>query len=493
MCHTRASRSGPRDTLDGGGHDISTAVDTSRTATASPPTPETVHTPTAWDWALVAGPGTIWGTSFLFIAEGLHAVGPNGVTFLRVLIGFLTLSLIPGVRKPVARADRFGIVRLGIVWVAFPLSMFPFAEQHVSSALTGMLNGATPLFAAIVASAFARKAPERAVIIGLGVGLSGAVMIALPSLNALIAMTYAERAAQPCIGHERADLVLAGCAILEALLRIWPCQRLRVADRGLREGILATLMAEDGHDRRSGPRRNGDRRPPGLARYFPASIGAAAFTGCAIGRARAARLAPASLGSLMKMSAELAASAATIRKASGKSPAFTAAWSRPMRSNSRTRAPMATPADSESCCATLAKLVARLMRLGIDIRIGERVDARELQRAEEAARQEQQQDHAMGRRRREERGDGDEEAAQNRIDDEDAAEAEAAQDRRGRGLHGHGADARLRRSGCPDWNGVRPKPSCKHQRQQEGHARRRRCGRGSRRPRSRGTSGSSAA
>ena len=67
----------------------------------------------------------------------------------------------------------------------------------------------------------------------------------------LIAMSYAERVAQPCIGQERADLVLAGCAILEALLRTWPCQRLRVADRGLREGILATLMAEDGQDRRS--------------------------------------------------------------------------------------------------------------------------------------------------------------------------------------------------------------------------------------------------
>jgi exopolyphosphatase/guanosine-5'-triphosphate,3'-diphosphate pyrophosphatase len=52
--------------------------------------------------------------------------------------------------------------------------------------------------------------------------------------------------AQPCIGSDRADLVLAGCAILEALLRTWPCRRLRVADRGLREGILATLMAEDG-------------------------------------------------------------------------------------------------------------------------------------------------------------------------------------------------------------------------------------------------------
>jgi exopolyphosphatase/guanosine-5'-triphosphate,3'-diphosphate pyrophosphatase len=69
----------------------------------------------------------------------------------------------------------------------------------------------------------------------------------------LLSMSYAERVAQPCIGHERADLVLAGCAILEALLRIWPCQRLRVADRGLREGILATLMAEDGHDRKGRP------------------------------------------------------------------------------------------------------------------------------------------------------------------------------------------------------------------------------------------------
>ncbi len=62
----------------------------------------------------------------------------------------------------------------------------------------------------------------------------------------LLEASYEERVAEPCIGKERADLVLAGCAILEALLQMWPCQRLRVADRGLREGILATLMAEDG-------------------------------------------------------------------------------------------------------------------------------------------------------------------------------------------------------------------------------------------------------
>ena len=62
----------------------------------------------------------------------------------------------------------------------------------------------------------------------------------------LLATSYEGRIAEPCIGRDRADLVLAGCAILEALLRTWPCPRLRVADRGLREGILSRMMAEDG-------------------------------------------------------------------------------------------------------------------------------------------------------------------------------------------------------------------------------------------------------
>ncbi|MCB1484510.1 MAG: Ppx/GppA family phosphatase [Hyphomicrobiaceae bacterium] len=71
----------------------------------------------------------------------------------------------------------------------------------------------------------------------------------------LLAKSYAERIAEPCIGRERADLVLAGCAILEAVLRMWPAQRLRVADRGLREGILTTLMQEDGVWRQGRRRR----------------------------------------------------------------------------------------------------------------------------------------------------------------------------------------------------------------------------------------------
>lgn len=62
----------------------------------------------------------------------------------------------------------------------------------------------------------------------------------------LVHASHEQRIAEPCIGRERADLVLAGCAILEAMMRLWPCERLRVADRGLREGILATLMSADG-------------------------------------------------------------------------------------------------------------------------------------------------------------------------------------------------------------------------------------------------------
>jgi exopolyphosphatase/guanosine-5'-triphosphate,3'-diphosphate pyrophosphatase len=65
-------------------------------------------------------------------------------------------------------------------------------------------------------------------------------------IERLLAMSYEERVANACIGSERADLVLAGCAILEAIRRAFPCARLRVADRGLREGMLVQMMREDG-------------------------------------------------------------------------------------------------------------------------------------------------------------------------------------------------------------------------------------------------------
>jgi len=71
---------------------------------------------------------------------------------------------------------------------------------------------------------------------------------AMQKISTMIAeMDHDERAALPCIGRDRADLVVAGCAILEAIVEIWPAEKLGVADRGIREGILRSLMARDGH------------------------------------------------------------------------------------------------------------------------------------------------------------------------------------------------------------------------------------------------------
>jgi drug/metabolite transporter (DMT)-like permease len=135
------------------------------------------------DWILLIVPGVIWGASFLFIAEGLEAMGPNGVTFTRILVGFLTLALFPGSRRPVSREDWLGTALVGVLWMAFPLSMFPFAEQRVSSALTGMLNGAVPLFTAIVAAGIVRRFPSRSIAMGIAVGLAGGALMALPTVG----------------------------------------------------------------------------------------------------------------------------------------------------------------------------------------------------------------------------------------------------------------------------------------------------------------------
>lgn len=76
-----------------------------------------------------------------------------------------------------------------------------------------------------------------------GLWMSGAEVSA--AVERLRRMPFAARADHGCIGPDRADLVLAGCAILEAIRRAFPCERLRIADRGLREGILMRMMGRD--------------------------------------------------------------------------------------------------------------------------------------------------------------------------------------------------------------------------------------------------------
>ncbi len=136
------------------------------------------------DWLLIVLPGVIWGASFLFIAEGLTAVAPDGVTFIRIVVGFLTLSTVPGARKAIVKSDWLGVAALGLLWFAFPMSMFPYAEQWISSALTGMLNGTVPLFATAVAAVLHRRWPPAMVGVGIATGLFGGVLMAWPGFGA---------------------------------------------------------------------------------------------------------------------------------------------------------------------------------------------------------------------------------------------------------------------------------------------------------------------
>ena len=133
---------------------------------------------TAADWALFCAISTIWGASFLLIDVALDAFRPGLITFLRVAGGAATLWLVPAARRPLAAEDRLRVVVLSFVWVAAPFTIFPIAQQWVNSALTGMLNGAMPIFAAILSTALLRRAPQPARLAGLLIGSAGVTAIA---------------------------------------------------------------------------------------------------------------------------------------------------------------------------------------------------------------------------------------------------------------------------------------------------------------------------
>jgi drug/metabolite transporter (DMT)-like permease len=137
---------------------------------------------TPLDWTLFASIGAIWGSSFLWIAIALDAFEPGLITWLRVGFGAVALWLVPAARTSVAREDRARMLALSFLWVAVPFTLFPLAQQWITSGLTGLLNGAMPIFATTVGALMLRRLPGRAQAIGLVVGFAGVTAIAAPSL-----------------------------------------------------------------------------------------------------------------------------------------------------------------------------------------------------------------------------------------------------------------------------------------------------------------------
>lgn len=135
------------------------------------------------DWSLFLAIGGIWGSSFILIAAGLTAFQPGLVTWLRVASGAAALWLAPKARPSIAREDRPRLIALSVLWVAIPFTLFPLAQQHVDSAVAGMMNGGLPILAALISSLMLRRAPTTVQILGLVLGSAGVATIALSTAS----------------------------------------------------------------------------------------------------------------------------------------------------------------------------------------------------------------------------------------------------------------------------------------------------------------------
>jgi exopolyphosphatase/guanosine-5'-triphosphate,3'-diphosphate pyrophosphatase len=169
--------------------------------------------------------------------------------WLSIPIGVVTLAE----RFPETSSDRDAWFRGMVEAVRAELSAFRRADEMkpVFEAGHGHLIGTSGAITSLAGLHLGLCRYERARVDGLWMSREECEAAA----RTLMQMTPAQRAAQPCIGPDRADLVLAGAAILQAVQELWPCGRVRVADRGLREGLLMSLMARPPRRRRRGRRR----------------------------------------------------------------------------------------------------------------------------------------------------------------------------------------------------------------------------------------------
>jgi drug/metabolite transporter (DMT)-like permease len=131
------------------------------------------------DWLLFAAMGLIWGSSFLLIKVALGAFHPGLITWARVGLGAVALAFLPGARTPLARGDRRSVVLLSVVWVAIPFTLFPLAEEHINSAVTGLLNGATPFFTGLIGALWFHRTPRGPQRWGIAVGFLGIALVSL--------------------------------------------------------------------------------------------------------------------------------------------------------------------------------------------------------------------------------------------------------------------------------------------------------------------------
>lgn len=145
---------------------------------------------TVRDWVTLVAVALMWGSSYLFIKIGLEDFPPATVAWLRVAFGAVALTLLPAARAPLRHPGDWRLVAtLGVVWMAVPFVLYTLAQQHIASALAGMINGAAPLFTAAVAALWWRRSPDGRLLVGLAIGFAGVVALGLPNVEGAASLT----------------------------------------------------------------------------------------------------------------------------------------------------------------------------------------------------------------------------------------------------------------------------------------------------------------
>ena len=213
------------------------------------------------DWGLLLGAAGIWGASFFFIDIGLEAFAPGLVTLFRIAFGCAALWLIPIKTRPFDQQDRKKIVLLGITWIAFPLTMFPIAQQWINSSLTGMLNSAMPIFTVLIGLAVFATPTAPIQLIGVFTGLAGLVLIGLPEVTtdgtnaigvllvilAVLSYGVAVHIAGP-LQRQYGAIPVVRSALLVAVILALPYGVVGVTDSGFGWGPICLLYTSDAAD-----------------------------------------------------------------------------------------------------------------------------------------------------------------------------------------------------------------------------------------------------
>ncbi|MDX1690106.1 MAG: DMT family transporter [Acidimicrobiia bacterium] len=136
----------------------------------------------ATDWAVLLGVSGIFGSAFLWIALALESLEPGVIAAGRLVLAVGALVWVPRARRRIERSDWVLVGAAGLIGQGVPAYLFAAAEQHISSALTGMLVSGVPIVAVLVNIAVTRQRPGSPQVVGLAVGTTGIVLLTLPDL-----------------------------------------------------------------------------------------------------------------------------------------------------------------------------------------------------------------------------------------------------------------------------------------------------------------------